>query len=486
MKNLPVLLLAIFWCAWGQQQPGRKQPPKQFVPPPAQAAEPVLITPPAIPDPPAPDVRKMGDRVRELDDSLLGRRRLGEFESRPAGSVIRSIFGFVVFLILAYLGGHHRVQEWEKRMRIGHITTTGLPFVLMGLIAARPEIGVLTPTVLDEIAPLLPLGLGWIGFVIGTRFDARSFERVSPGSEAAVVLTTSIPVALIMGASVTLVGVFGRGLSEPGVFRDALLLGVAGAMAARNSVMFLGQKTREPHSSARIVRIVELEQLAGVFGLMFVSAFFRPQGSVVGWQLPSTAWLFMILGVGSALGLVVWAILTRIHSGPQFAAVLLGAVAFTAGMGSFLRLAAIPICFIAGAIIVNLGGAWVPQLRAALERIERPVYFLFLVIAGALWLPWEWRGWVLMAVFVLTRALAKRISASLVKRFWVRDLSGEEQRLLASAPMGALSVAIVVTAQDLYSSPTVPLIVTAVIGGTMLLETFLQIAVRRKPAEAAA
>jgi uncharacterized membrane protein YccC len=31
------------------------------------------------------------------------------------------------------------------------------------------------------------------------------------------------------------------------------------------------------------------------------------------------------------------------------------------------------------------------------------VYFLFMVLAGALWHPSEWQGWVLMLVFIVSR-----------------------------------------------------------------------------------
>jgi Kef-type K+ transport system membrane component KefB len=213
--------------------------------------------------------------------------------------------------------------------------------------------------------------------------------------------------------------------------------------------------------------------------MMMVSAYFRPQGAVVAWQLPGTAWLFVTLGIGATMGIVIYATLTRINKGPQFTAVLLGAIAFTAGMASFLRLSTISVSFIAGAIVANLGGEWREPLRDLLVRLERPVYFVFLVIAGALWRPWEWQGWILMLVFVASRFSSKWLAAALLEKFWIRDLTLAERRTLIGAPVGALSVAIVVSAQDLFSGPTVAWIVTAVIGGAIIMEIALQLAARR-------
>jgi hypothetical protein len=114
-----------------------------------------------------------------------------------------------------------------------------------------------------------------------------------------------------------------------------------------------------------------------------------------------------------------------------------------------------------------------------LERLERPIYFLFMVIAGALWNPSEWQGWVLMVVFISSRLASKWLAGHIVGRRLLPDLTSDELRSITWAPMGALSVAIVLSAQDLYSGPTISWIVTAVIAGSLTAETALQLAARR-------
>jgi hypothetical protein len=392
--------------------------------------------------------------------------------------VIRTIVGFVALLALAYLGGHRRVHAMERQFNIAHLMTTGLPFLLLGLVASLPQVGVLTPSVLREIAPVLPVGLGWIGFVIGSRFDARALERLPGSTGVSVFVMTGVPIAVILAGMAWAMSLIRQQPVTGEIVRDALLLGTAGAMAARGAPKFFASLVPGQRAPERLSRVIELEQLAGVFGIMMVSAFYRPQGSEVAWHLPGTAWLFITLGIGTTMGIVLYATLTRIHKDPQFTAVLLGSVAFTAGMASFLRLSPVSVCFIAGAIAVNIGGVWKHQVREVFERLERPVYFLFMIIAGALWHPSEWQGWTLMAAFVAARFFSKWFSCEILRRL-VPDLRIAEQRVLTAAPMGALSVAIVVSAQDLYSGPTVPWIVTAAIGGSLITEIALQIAVRR-------
>jgi Kef-type K+ transport system membrane component KefB len=449
---------------------------KVWAPPPAPQPEPILLPPP-----PQLVISVQTNHIPSLaerNESLLGRS--GESLPPAPISVLRAIIGFVALLVLAYLGGHPQVRQLERQLNIAHVMTTGLPFLLIGLIASQPSLGILTPTVLGEIGPLLPLGLGWIGFVVGSRFDAREIDQLPDGLSTAVFLITAIPLVCLFAACAMAILLADPQLTTSDVIRDALLLGTAGAMAARSAPHFLRFFSPEHKVSQRLVRLIEFEQLAGIFGVMMVSAYYRPTGTLVAWHLPGTAWLFITIGIGTTMGVVLYAVLTRINKDPQFTAVLLGTVAFTAGMASFLRLSPLAVCFIAGAIVINIGGAWKQQVREVFERLERPVYFLFMVIAGALWRPWEWQGWVLMAVFVTARVGSKWLSSELLRRFWAGGLSPAERWTLTGAPMGALSIAIVVSAQELYFGTTIAWIVTAVIGGSLITEVVLQVAARRK------
>ena len=452
---------------------------------PEQANPPDLPAPPVVE--PATDLEEIAGRLTAETRDLLTK----PFQAMPApppGTVIRGILGFVLFLALAYVAGHSAVKRWERSLNIAHAVTAGLPFVMLGVLASQPAVGILTPTTLSGIAPLLTLGLGWVGFGIGSRFDARFFERLPPNTGAAVILTTVIPLAFLMLVGSLFLQFVGTGALDgqpPHALREGLLLATAGAMAARSAPHFLRAFTPGAADSPRMEWVIELEQLAGVFGTMFVSTFFRPQQGAVAWQLPGTAWLFVLFGVGMIMGIVVLATLTRVQKGAQFTVALLGAISLTAGMASYLRLSAIAVCFLAGAIVFNMGGKWRMEVRAVLDRLERPIYFLFLVVAGALWRPWEWQGWAFMALFVLGRFVSKWAAAATLGRFWMTDMSEHERRVLIASPMGALSVAVVVLAQDLYSGPFVGWSVTAVIGGSIVMEIALQIALRRKAREQA-
>lgn len=445
-----------------QDQPTKKPdlPPAPNVPiapPYSDPRIPLLIAPPP-PSPPLP--------------TELRPRRL-----ESASEIIKVILGLVFLFGLAYLAGHQSVQALEEKLQITQVVTAGLPFVFLGVVAHTRSVGILSESVLWELRPLLALGLGWIGFTAGFRFDSKLGQSIMPGTSSVSLLTASVPFATIVAACAALLVYVEHSPANAIFLRDAMLLGTAGAMTAYTAPKLLEHRA-VGSSIDRVSSIVTLEQLAGFVGLLVVAAYFRPQDASVAWRLPGTAWLFITLGMGTMVGAVIWGMLAQIKVGPEFTLLILGSVCFTAGMASFLRISPLFVCFIVGLILVNLPGGSKDQIRESLEHMERPIYLLFLLVAGSLWDITAWQGWALMFLFVPARLLGKWLGIRMGRHLVPGGLTPDEQRSLIFSPMGALSIAIVVNAQDLYFGAAVPWMVTAVIGGAIMTEIIVKVSGR--------
>jgi Kef-type K+ transport system membrane component KefB len=413
--------------------------------------------------------------VIEGRDATLAAEPIAPAE-RP-GVVIRTILGLLALMVLAYLGGDRRVLAWEKRLGISQVITAGFPFVLLGMLARSSSVGILSDPILAELGPLLRLGLGWIGFVAGIRFDTRMFQGLPARTVRIVTLTTLFPFALLVGASASLLILFSDqpfDLDDPVFLRDALILGTAGAMAAVTSTRSL----QRDESKSVVSRVIRLEELAGVIGLMFVAAFFRPRSA--SWQMPGTAWMLLTIGLGATAGVLVYAILQRKTERADFLVLTLGSISFAAGAASYLLLSSVVVAFIAGVLLANFPGGYHERLREMLFRLERPILLLSLVIVGALWQVGDWRGWVLMPVFMALRLAGKWFGTRLALGDAGLELGADERRAIAMPPLGPLAIAIVTNALLLYPGGSISLIVSAVIGGGMLTEVFLQLSNRRR------
>jgi hypothetical protein len=451
--------------------PGGVDGPTAGAPPPATSAPPQATpaSPPAGERPPA-------DRLPAAESEAVEEPERG---AAQAGDAIRIIIALVAILVLAYVAGDPRVHAIERRLRVSGVVTSGLPFVFIGVLLGHPDIGVLSESVLHQIRPFLPFGLGWIGFVIGIRFDLQRVVRLPRLTGVSALITGLVPLATITGAAAIML-LITDGFTTEGVFlRNALILGVAGLLGVRAArVRALGVEVD------RLARLAQLQELIAIACLLVLAAFFRPAGAV-GWQMPPIAWLFVTVGLGTLLGGVIYVILSQFDKGPEVSLLMLGSIALAAGVASYLRLSPIAVCFIAAAMVGNFPGGWKELGAGALVRLERPIYLVFLVIVGAIWQIGAWQGWVLMALFVVARFGGRWLGVELVRRRFPGELTGEDRSRLVLAPVDALAVAIVVNAQDLYLGTMIPWLVTAVIGGAIVTEVIVQMAGRgEEPVEA--
>ena len=452
--------------------PSTARSAEEFVGPP----DPRLERPPPLDiDPVAPDPSELVDQSLE---ALLGRTTKDYILPSPEAAV-RAILGFVLVLCLAYVAGHPTVGLIERKLGIAHLATTGLPFVLLGWFAAQPSVGVLSPAALTEVSPLMTFGLGWIGLGVGLRFNAAAVEGLPTGAGSVLGYMTLLPLIGLTAVCALAMVALESAAPDNDLLRDALLLGTAGALTARSAPHLWKARGFEDDEIERMQRLVQLERIVGVAGLLAVASYFRPAGTVVAWQLPGTAWLFLTVGVGFALGGVFLAILSSSREPSESLPLYLGGIAFAAGMARYLRLSALAVCFLVGVLLAAFPGHWKKSVDTWNASLERPIYFLFLTIAGALWRPADWRGWALMAVFVCARLAFKWVGAFLLTRGSAYAEAAREREWLTFAPAGALSVAIVVNAQNLFSGPHISWIVTSVIVGSLVSEVLVQAVLRR-------
>jgi Kef-type K+ transport system membrane component KefB len=308
--------------------------------------------------------------------------------------------------------------------------------------------------------------------LVGTQLNIGQLDSVPKSAGLLVAAQTAIPFLVIAFGCGAAMLVFGVRWSDATFLRDGVVLATAGAMTSPVAMRLLS-RTRSPRHP--VVLASELDEIAGVVGLTLLGAYFRPRFLESTWEIPGTAWLFVTLGMGMTIGIVVYVVLRRPATPSEFLTIALGSVAFTAGLAAFVHLSPIVVCFVAGVLVANLPGDHRGPLVNTLRRIERPIYFVFLVLAGALWKFTDWHGWVLMAVFVATRFVGLFIAAQVANRVFEQALAGVPPSNLVVAPLSVLSIAIVVSAQNLYRSAAMPWIVTAVIGGAIATEIISQL-----------
>lgn len=398
---------------------------------------------------------------------------------KERGFVAVTILFLVGLLALAYLGNHPKIRRMEQMLGISQVLTAGFPFVVIGAITQLPPLRIMSQPILEELTPLFHIGLGWLGILTGFQFDVRSLDALPKSTTRVLLFVTVLPVVMIALACVGVLLLLGEPWQNATLLRDAAVLGAAGALGAPTVTRMLTQRGLAEEAGRLVEEVHRLDDLVCIVGLAMLGAFFRPQGVSVAWQLPGTAWLFVTLGLGGTIGMLLYVVMRRPSTTHESMALLMGSVAFTAGIASYLALSPIVICFIAGVVLANLPGDYKPYIMRALRKLERPTYLLFLFVVGALWNLQDARGWWILPAFVVARLLGRWAGVSAAAK-WADNAHVRDTKLgFIAAPLGALSIAMVVTVEFLYKGSSVQWMVTPLVMGAAVLESLVQFAIRK-------
>jgi hypothetical protein len=406
--------------------------------------------------------------------------------------VIKLVGGLVALLVLAYLGGHRRVVRLQERLGLGGVIAAGFPFIFLGLIARQPEVGILTEDVVRRLTPILHFGLGWLGFIIGAQLDIRVLDKVPTGTAYLIVVEALAPFAVTVAAvGGAMIAIGGASYDDPNFWRDMIVLGAAAAMTApRRFRGFANRTWREGRGVDHL--LAQLDEIVGVIGLLFVAAYFRPEVAG-GWALPGTAWVFVSIGLGVVIGVLIFVMVRVPVSTAEFLSVVIGSIAFGAGLAGYLFLSPIVVCFIAGALVTNFPCEQRESVFRILNHLERPIHLLFLIIVGATWDFFDWRAWLLVPMFVAARVVGKWLGIFAAKQTVGQDLpQGYADQRAMVTPVSALAIALVISVHGLGTSAVVLTtgahvdlaiwITTVVIGGAMLTELLVTITSPPTPA----
>ena len=127
----------------------------------------------------------------------------------------------------------------------------------------------------------------------------------------------------------------------------------------------------------------------------------------------------------------------------------------------------------------NLPYRNIARLKATIALVKRPLYLIFLLVAGALWDPTGWEGWALVPIFVFSRVAGKLIGAVVAKSAGPEGLPDAATLGLALSPQSPIAIATIVSYVTLYrpltpGAQTLSWLMTACIGGAVLTELTVQ------------
>ncbi len=397
----------------------------------------------------------------------------------------------LILIVLALLGA--RFSFSAERVPPGPrlLLRTGTHFLALGFAVGPLGLGLLGPQSTRELFPFLALGLGWVGLHFGLQLDRRALAHFPLSYHILCVGQAILTFVIFLAVAWVAFGL--AGLRGPVVL--LVLLGAAATAAVTTPAgIALVSSSLMARGNVRdlLLFIGSLDAVVGVLALEVTYAVYRPEAMAAGaGPVSQPALLGVALGLGIVCGIVfLW--LTRLRpAGEELVLFLLGMCAFAAGAAFRWGLSPLFVSVTTGAVIANTGRARERVLRV-MERWEKPVYVIFLLLAGALLrVPTLWI--VLLALgYAVLRAAAKVVGTAALVRLVPLRFPVPRSLGLGLVPQGGISLAMAVSVVLVYSNLRVggvdagPALFTVIVLGVVVSELvgpFLTAALLRRAGE---
>jgi hypothetical protein len=359
----------------------------------------------------------------------------------------------VVMVVGAYLAAHVVFDWLGKRFHV----VSGAEYLLLGILLSPQVSGILSPKLIQSFSPLTALAVGWMGAIVGSRFLVADAVRIGSVVHRVAFLESVITLWVVFGLEFYLLQWL-FALPPARALGPAVALGAFATMSASAGIELAANRHGEPG-----LLVTQLRVSAGMNAFVAICAFGillaanHPPNAALGRQLTATEWTVVTIALGVGGGWLFHLFLGDEQRVDRLFISLGGVLVLISGASTYLQLSPLFSTMFFGAMLVNTS-RHCAEIRAALARVERPLYFGLLIFAGAGWAAAPNGAWGFPVVLFLgARILAKVGGARLAAR--ANDLIGVYGKHWGRALLGqggiVLAMALSYTYQETLALPNV-------------------------------
>lgn len=302
-----------------------------------------------------------------------------------------------------------------------------LTFIVIGIILGPHVLGILTPTAILRLDPVISIALTALGIFVGLGIGTSGLSD-QPRVMAAALMEVVLTAAVVGGGMYVLLTNWRVPLTWH-VPLFACALGVCASASAATRITGTG-------FAARVARIVDLDDVPlVVLGAVVVA---------IAGSRPVIAGGLLIAAASVLAGSAGWMLFERARGEAERGAFVAGTLALLGGIGAYTGMS--PLL---GGTVAALVWTWSPGgadrvIASELRKLQHPLVALLLIIAGAS-VQWQYVLLWIAAPLVLLRIIGKLVASLAVAR-----LADVPAGLLAAVllPPGVLGVALALNVQQ--------------------------------------
>ncbi|MEJ2084165.1 MAG: cation:proton antiporter [Acidobacteriota bacterium] len=314
-----------------------------------------------------------------------------------------------LIFVVSYLFTRRLFSTRRALLGFRSLFFSGTEFVLVGYMIGPSGFGLLTPTMIDSLEPLIHLALGWAGLMFGLQFNRRGM-RLYRRRRWALGFSQALITTIFVGSLSWLILV----LLVPSVdfetrLRAAAILGICAGPTAPTSIHYFSTIFEIRGRVNRLLKFiagidaVPSVVLLGIAGAMLHVTDPGHAGGLPGWK-----WLLVGTAIGVLLGLLLSVLVGLRFKPEELFLFVLGVVALASGMAQFLHLPTVFLSFVAGVTAANT--AWHrEEVHKVTAHAEKPIYLTFLTLTGTHLVLTDSRVLTIAALLLLLRLLGKML-----------------------------------------------------------------------------
>lgn len=335
----------------------------------------------------------------------------------------------------AYLAAHV-VFEWVARR---FLIVSAAEYLILGILLGPQVSGVLGAPLLDSLAPIVTLALGWIGVLVGSQFELRQLLLIPARRFRIGFFEAAVTFVVVAGLEFLVMRWTFAPSDGPAIVAAVAL----GAMAVASSNVGVAVVSRLLGAEGGVVQQLELTSAIdsffgiAVFGLLLC---FQHPALPIARPLTTTEWAVVTIALGVVGGALFHIFLGETPDPDRLFVALVGGVVLVSGSAAYLRMSPLLAGFCFGITLVNTTPR-PERFVIAMQRVERPLYYVLLLLGGAAWAPSKLMWVPPVLVFVVARIAAKIGGSRLAARangaldelgpHWGRALLGQGRLALA-------------------------------------------------------
>ena len=298
--------------------------------------------------------------------------------------------------------------------KVGLPTVSG--YILSGLILGPSVLNLITGEVYNNLGFVNELALGMLAMSVGTELHYEMFKKF--GKNLMTISIGNAVFTIIIGTLLT----WWMGME----IQYALILGTLALTVSPSGVVEVIKENRaKGEMTQNVLGLVAFDNLLAILSFGMMVSFVQSLGGdgASGITLVGSVLLDIFLGVllGAVSGLFVSYFIRKKTTNENLLVFMLAAILFNTGIASMFGLSPVLVNIVTGIAITNLTSRKI-LVASVLDRIELPVFVIFLTLAGAhIDLSVIGRVGLAGLAYILARSIGKYVGSLFFSQFTSLD-----------------------------------------------------------------